>query len=223
MSRARRATRHHRLPLLLAGTVIAASLLCLAAVGFVTSGDDDAERPVRPAGTSTPTPTEAPVPVLASPTPSRTLAATAIACRSEISNAEAVVAAARVAAGHWREQVLARYDLLTGKATEATVTAILTRTKLAAPADLKRLAAASAARLSTRGRCDAVQGPSGVACRRRMGAIDAAATAGRNAVGDWQRQLASEAQQIWRAASRNLNAFAAADAVLARTVACNPA
>ena len=51
--------------------------------------------------------------------------------------ARARAGAARVAAGHWREHVQARTDLLAGKNTEATTKAIWKRTRLAGPDDAR--------------------------------------------------------------------------------------
>ncbi|HEY3004953.1 MAG TPA: hypothetical protein VGJ44_21575, partial [Kribbellaceae bacterium] len=153
--------------------------------------------------------------------------------------AAAVVNATRIGAGHWREHVQARTDLLAGKLSQAATKAIWKRTRLAGPADLTRLAAATAAHQPTRGACAKIAGAAGTACRHRMAVLEAAAGAGRAAVRDWEAHLRmmavhksgdmtdTQAQAMWvtqwRTAPKNLDAFARAYAVLTRTGACHPA
>ncbi|HEU4946518.1 MAG TPA: hypothetical protein VFT31_05140 [Kribbella sp.] len=169
---------------------------------------------------------------------SAALAAAANACAQEIATTEAVVVAARVAAGHWREHVQARTDLLAGKNSEATTKAIWKRTRLAGPADIARLGAATNGQARADGGCAKFTGQASVACRQRLAAVDAASAAGRAASGDWASHLAKmaahaagdfgseHAQNLWIAAwasaPRNLNAFAQAEVALAKAPGCRP-
>jgi len=159
------------------------------------------------------------------------------ACSSEVTATEAVVGAARVAATHWREHVQARTDLLATKNTEATTKAIWKRTRLAGPADAANLSAATA-QLQTRGGCAKLAGAAAPACQQRMAALNAAASTGRAAAGDWANHLAmmaahaagdfdaDHAQHLWvaawTAAPKNLDAFARADAALSTAPSCKP-
>ena len=100
-----------------------------------------------------------------------------------------MVDAARIAAGHWREHVQARTDLLSGKNSTEATKAIWKRTRLAGPADLARLSAAASAQQPTRGACTAIRGAAGTACRQRVAVLGTAAQAGRAASLDCQRHL----------------------------------
>jgi hypothetical protein len=159
-------------------------------------------------------------------------------CAAEVAAAEGEVSAARVAAGHWREHVQARASLLDGRISQATTKAIWKRTRLAGPADIQRLAAATTAHPRVRGGCANLPGAAGKACRQRLTALAAAAAAGQATARDWQAHLAMMAAHkaggmddqhaqtmwvaAWRAAPANLTAFADADATLARTASCHP-
>jgi len=194
------------------------------------------------------TPTGASVAGVQSATPQRVQSATpqrdaaipagAAACSGEIAATEAVVTAARVAAGHWREHVQARTDLLTAKNTEAITKAIWKRTRLAGPADIARLDTATAGQQRVAGGCNGFTSAAASACKQRLTALNAAAASGRAASGDWAAHLAmmkshaagdfgaEHAQHLWVAAwqnaPKNLNAFAQADAALAKAPACRP-
>ena len=163
----------------------------------------------------------------------------AAACAAEIRTTEAVVAAARTAAGHWREHVQARTDLLSGKNPEATTKAIWKRTRLAGPGDIAALNAALTAQAKSVGGCTKLSGSTAAACKKRLTTLDAAATADRAAATDWANHLAmmaehaagdfgaEHAQEMWVAAwsqaPRNLNAAARANTALAEAPACKTA
>ncbi|MFI7065205.1 hypothetical protein ACIBL3_29720 [Kribbella sp. NPDC050124] len=160
----------------------------------------------------------------------------AAACVAQIAAAEQVVKAARIAAGHWREHVQARTDLMTGKNTEATTKAIWKRTRLAGPADVSQLATATSAYAKVVRGCEGLTSPDAAACRERLTALEVAAASGRAASGDWAAHLAmmrahaagdfgaEHAQEMWVSAwenaAKNLNAFARSDAALANAPAC---
>lgn len=172
------------------------------------------------------------------PTPALEAANPAAACAAEIAAAEEVVKSARIAAGHWQEHVQARTDLLAGKNAEATTKAIWKRTRLAGPADLARLATATAGYDKVVSGCNGLTGAGASACNQRRTALEVAAASGRAAGGDWAAHLAmmsahaagdfgaEHAQDLWvtawEKAARNLNAFARADAALAKAPACRP-
>jgi hypothetical protein len=159
------------------------------------------------------------------------------ACVAEVRTAEAVVVAARIAASHWREHVQAQTDLIAGKNTDAETKAIWKRTRLAGPADMARWDAATA-QLQTQGGCARLAGRAATTCSQRSAALDAAAIAGRATAKDWGNHLAMmtahgagdfgaiHAQQLWidqwKAAPKNLDAFAQADAALSKAPACRP-
>ncbi|MEV0289610.1 hypothetical protein AB0H36_36255 [Kribbella sp. NPDC050820] len=145
---------------------------------------------------------------------------------------------ARIAAGHWREHVQARTDLMAGKNTEETTKAIWKRTRLAGPADVAQLATVTATYDKVVRGCEGLTSPEAVACAQRLTTLQAAAASGRAAAGDWAAHLemmrahadgdfgAEHAQEMWvtawENAARNLNAFARADAALASAPACPP-
>jgi hypothetical protein len=172
------------------------------------------------------------------PTPAPDAADPAAACADEIAAAEEVVKSVRVAAGHWQEHVQARTDLLTGKNTEATTKAIWKRTRLAGPADIAALEAATVEYKKVVGGCNGLDTAEASACKQRLSALNAAATDGRAVSGDWAAHLAmmkahaagdfgaEHAQDMWvsawQGAAKNLNAFVRADAVLAKAPACRP-
>jgi hypothetical protein len=161
------------------------------------------------------------------------------ACAKEIQAAEAVVAAAGIAAEHWREHVQARTDLLAGKNSEEQAKAIWKRTRLLGPADKVAVSSAVAERVKVKGGCAGLPGKAATVCKQRLAALDAAGTAVRAAAGDWAAHLqamaahaagdfgAEHAQDLWvaawTAAPRNLNAAARATAALAHVPACKPA
>lgn len=144
--------------------------------------------------------------------------------------------AARTAAGHWREHVQARSDLLSGKNPEATTTAIWKRTRLAGPGDMVALTTALTAQAKSAGGCAKLSGSTAATCKKRLTTLDAAATADRAAARDWGNHLAmmaahaagdfgaEHAQEMWVSAwshaPRNLNAAARANAVLDEAPAC---
>ncbi len=158
-------------------------------------------------------------------------------CATEIRTTEAVVAAARTAAGHWREHVQARTDLLSGKNSVATTKAIWKRTRLAGPADIAKLKTATAAQVTGNDGCAKLSGTAAVACRQRLTALEVAAAKNRAAAGDWANHLAmmaahaagdfgaEHAQQMWVAAwmgaAKNLNAAVRADTALAKAPPCH--
>ncbi|TDO46381.1 hypothetical protein EV643_111234 [Kribbella sp. VKM Ac-2527] len=246
MSRARRASPHGRGwgngLLLTAGFAgIAAALVVVAAQ---LQPDDG---PAVGGPTTSSAPTGASVAGVQSATPQSVQSATpqrdaanpaAAACSGEIAATEAVVTAARVAAGHWREHVQARTDLLTAKNTEAITKAIWKRTRLAGPADQARLDAATAGQKKVVGGCQGLTSAAAPACKQRLAALTAAAATGRAASGDWAAHLAmmkahaagdfgaEHAQHLWVAAwqnaPKNLDAFAQADAALAKAPTCRP-
>ncbi|WP_132156312.1 hypothetical protein [Kribbella antiqua] len=181
-------------------------------------------------------PSSQPSHVASSPSPSATptVQSSADACAAEIRTTEAVVTAAHTAAGHWREHVQARTDLLSGKNSEETTKAIWKRTRLAGPTDIATLKAAITAQAKAQGGCAKLPG----ACSQRRTALDRAASANEAAARDWENHLAAmaahaagafdadHAQQMWvaawTAAPKNLNAAAQADAALAAAPACRP-
>jgi hypothetical protein len=233
MSRARRSNSKPIPPPLW----LAAATLALVGVAFVASnlfgGDDHSgQGPGKPAAQST---SKASTPATAT---TEAIQPPANPCAAEMTAAEAEVSAVRIAAGHWREHVEARTALLAGQISQATTKAIWKRTRLAGPADIQRLAAATSARDSTRGGCDAAPGEAGKACRHRLTVLAAAATSGNAVARDWKAHLDmmaahkaggmddKHAQAMWvaewKAAPPNLSAFANADARLAQTAACHP-
>jgi hypothetical protein len=215
---------------------LAAATLALVGVAFVASnifGDDDNSGQQSREASARSTPAAS-----APAARTETTQPPANPCAAEMTAAQAEVSAARVAAGHWREHVEARTALLAGKISQATTKAIWKRTRLAGPADVQRLAAATATRDSARGGCDTAAGEAGKACRHRLTVLAAAATSGHAVARDWQAHLDmmaahkaggmddKHAQAMWvaewKAAPPNLAAFANADARLARTAACHP-
>ncbi len=229
MSRARRSSSKPIPPPLW----LAAATLALVGVAFVASnlfGDDNnsGQRSDEAAARSS-------APATAT---TKAIQPPANPCAAEMTAAEAEVSAVRVAAGHWREHVEARTALLAGRISQATTKAIWKRTRLAGPADIQRLAAATAARDSTRGGCDTAAGEAGKACRHRLTVLAAAATSGNAVARDWKGHLDmmaahkaggmddKHAQAMWvaewKAAPPNLSAFANAEARLAQTAACHP-
>ncbi len=228
MSRARRSKTSSSLSLLW----LAAGTLALVGVSYIGfnlfggTGGTDAPR----AGThSSPS---------ASVSAAKAPTTPANPCAAEVAAAEGEVSAARVATGHWREHVQARTALLAGRISQATTKAIWKRTRLAGPDDIRRLAAATAAYQRVRGGCANVPAAAGKACRQRLTALAAAATAGQAVARDWQAHLAMMAEHkaggmddqqaqtmwvaAWRAAPTNLTAFAAAEGALARSAPCHP-
>ncbi len=245
MARARR-SKSARIPPLLLLALATLALVGVSYVVFNVFGDDNNQSETSRAGTagaasasspSAPSAGTARVQHNASPTPS-TPAQPADACAAEVAAAEAELAAARVAADHWREHVRARTDLLAGRIDQATTKAIWKRTRLAGPTDLQHLTAATTAHQTARGGCTNTPGTKGTACRHRLTALAAAIAAGHAAAHDWQAHLAmmaahkagamdnAHAQTMWvaawRAAPTHLTAFAHADRSLARTPACTP-
>ncbi len=225
MSRARRSKSNARMPVLwlAAGTL---ALVGVSLVAFKLFGDGWTGSP------PSTSPQDAHLGTSASPT------APTNPCAAEVAAAEGEVSAARVATGHWREHVQARTALLGARISQATTKAIWKRTRLAGPADIQRLTAATTAHQRVSGGCADVPGAAGKACRQRLSALAAAAAAGHATARDWQAHLAmmathkagemdnQQAQTMWvaawRAAPANLTAFAHADATLARTAPCHP-
>src|SRR5215207_9184840 len=223
MSHARRAVPKRKWPVPLTLGIVAAVLVGGIAVAGQLGGSDDAQ----------PTPTASPS--ISQPTSPPTAAA---ACAREIAAGEALVEAARTAAGHWREHVEARTNLLSGKNSLATTRAIWKRTRLAGPTDLASLASAATAQAKARGGCSTISGTAAEPCRQRLAALDVAASAGRATARDWANHLsmmaahaagafgAEHAQHewvaAWRGAPKNLNAFKRADEALATAPGCRP-
>jgi hypothetical protein len=235
MSRAKHSVHHRRRTLLLAAGV-AAALIAAAGVAIAQFGSDDT-----PGAGSAPTATRdssATSPSFSPSTAQSQSGAVAAACATQIRTTEAVLTAARTAAGHWREHVQARTDLLSGKNSEATTKAIWKRTRLAGPADIAKLKSATSGRATANGGCAKLSGTAARACRQRLAALDWAAAANRAAAADWANHLAmmaahaagdfgrEHAQQMWVAAwtgaARHLNAAARADTTLAKAPPCRP-
>ena len=241
MSRAKRAIPHRKASIVTAVGITGAAVVVAVAIAAQLRADDGPSAnpaPITSVQTNgaQQTPTVAPT---RQGTPTVVGAPAAIrACTAEVASTEAVVSATRIAGSHWREHVQAQTDLVAGKNTEADTKAIWKRTRLAGPADTARLGAATSAQLETQGSCAKLTGPAATACRQRMAALNAAATAGRAAAGDWARHLAMmaahasgdfgpvHAQQMWieawSAAPKNLDAFARADAALSKAPTCKP-
>jgi hypothetical protein len=244
MSRAKRAIQHRKAPIVTAVGIAGAAVVVAVAIAAQLRADDGPSAnpaPITSVGTIAPTTAQQTptVPPTLQRTPTVVGAPDALRrCTVEVTSTEAVVGATRIAASHWHEHVQAQTDLFAGKNTEADTKAIWKRTRLAGPADTARLGAATSAQLKTQGSCVRLTGPAATACRQRMAALDAAATAGRAAAGDWARHLAMmaahasgafgpvHAQQVWieawRAAPKNLDAFARADAALSEAPTCPP-
>ena len=244
MSRAKRAIHRRRGPLLLVVGVVAAVAVA-AGVAIAQWGSTDkqssqpppsASHPAHSAIHSLPTTPSASAPAQKA---GGGASSAADACAAQIRTTEAVVAAARTAAEHWREHVQARTDLLNGKNSEAVTKAIWKRTRLAGPGDIAALNAALTAQAKSADGCAKLSGATAAACTKRLTALDAAATADRAAAGDWANHLAmmaahaagdfgaEHAQQMWVAAwthaPKNLNAAARANAILADAPTCRPA
>jgi hypothetical protein len=233
MSHARRAVPKRKWPIPLTLGIVAAVLIGGIAVAGQLRGSDDA----RPTPTASAPSGEATGNAQPSP-PTAQGTTPAAACAREIAAGEALVKAARTAAGHWREHVEARTNLLSGKNSLATTSAIWKRTRLAGPTDLATLASAETAQAQARGGCSAISGAAAEPCRQRLAALDAAASAGRAASRDWANHLsmmaayaadafsAEHAQHqwvaAWKGAPKNLNAFKRADEALARAPGCQP-
>ena len=148
MSRAKRAIhRRHRPVLLAVGVVAAVTVAAGMAIARFGSPDQpatqpahSASHPAHSASHSLPTTSSASLPTAgSSPKGGSSASSAADACAAEIRTTEAVVAAARTGAEHWREHVQARTDLLSGKNPEATTKAIWKRTRLAGPGDISAL------------------------------------------------------------------------------------
>jgi hypothetical protein len=243
MSRAKHSVRHRRRSLLLAAG-LAAALVAAAGVAIAQFGSTD-----KPGAGSKPTViasgdasahsgSHPPSQPSAAPSANPTVSAAA-ACSAHIRTTEAVLAAARTAAGHWHEHVQARTDLLSGKNSVATTKAIWKRTRLAGPADIAKLKTATDAQVADNGGCAKLSRTAAAGCRQRLTALDWAAAANRAAAADWANHLAmmaahaagdfgrEHAQDMWVAAwsgaAKNLNAAARADAALAKTSPCHPA
>ena len=247
MSRAKRAIHRRHRPVLLAVGVVAAVTVA-AGVAIARFGSPDqpttqpahsASHPAHSASHSLPTTSSASLPTAgSSPTGGSSASSVADACAAEIRTTEAVVAAARTGAEHWREHVQARTDLLTGKNPEATTKAIWKRTRLAGPGDISALNSALTAQAKAAGGCAKVSGSAAVACKKRLTVLDATAAADRAAAADWANHLAmmaahaagdfgaEHAQEMWVAAwthaPQNLNAAARANTALAKAPACKP-
>ncbi len=235
MSRAKRAIHRSHRPLLLAvGVVAAVSVAAGVAIAQLGSADKPSGQPAQSASHPAHDASHS-LPTTSSPTVHNG-ASPAVACAMEIRTTEAVVAAARTAAGHWREHVQARTDLLSGKNPEETTKAIWKRTRLAGPGDIAALNTALTAQASSAGGCAKLSGSTAVACRKRLTTLDAAATADRAAATDWANHLAMMAQHAagdfgaehaqemwvaaWSQAPRNLNAAARANSALAEAPTC---
>jgi hypothetical protein len=148
------------------------------------------------------------------------------------------VQAAGTAADGWRVHLRTRNDLLAGKISRETAQKIWDRTMVAGQGHLALLASAAAARAEDRGSCAKVTGAAANSCRQRMGALDAAVSAGRATGDDWARHIEKmkayaahqfgrqHAQALWVAAwtgaPKNLNAFARAEAAVAKAPPCRP-
>ena len=238
MSRARRALHRQRKPLLLALIAVAAVII-VAGVAIAQLGSRDEPSGLPAHSASQPAHSASnPLPTTSSPTVN-SLSPAAGACAAEIRTTEAVVAAAQTAAGHWREHVQARTDLLSGKNSVETTKAIWKRTRLAGPGDISALNAAVSEQAKSVGGCAKLSGGTASACKKRLSALAAAATAGRAAARDWGNHLAmmaahaagdfgaEHAQQMWvaawTAAPRNLNAASRANAALTAAPTCKPA
>jgi hypothetical protein len=229
MSKARRAIHRSRGPLVLA-LGLSVAVIAAAGVAIAMIGPDDGS----PSGQPSPT---ASTPAQTAKTVQRAVAP-ADACNAVLAATGAVLTAARTAAGHWREHVAARTDLLAGKNSEAVTREIWKRTRLAGPADIARLDAALVAQRSSAGGCATLTGASAAACNHRLKVLQTAAAANRAAAADWERHLAmmaahaagdfgaEHAQHLWVAAwsgaTRNLNAAARADTTLVEAPTCRP-
>jgi len=235
MSRARRALPHGKAwgsgLLLAAGFAGVAVAVVAVAAQFQPEGGQGAGQPpasstpavVLSASGAVPQQSSAPDPVAA--------------CAAELTAVEEVVEAARIAAGHWQEHVRARTDLLAGKNTEATTKAIWKRTRLAGPADVARLETATAEYGDVAGGCKGLTTAEASVCKQRLSALEAAASSGRAASGDWAAHLAmmrahadgdfgaEHAQEMWvtawQGAAKNLNSFARANTGLTKAPACS--
>jgi hypothetical protein len=242
MSRAKRAIHRRRGPLLLVvGVVAAVTVAAGVAIAQLGSSDDQLSQPPPSASHAAHSASHSPsaTPSASVPVANNGASSAADACAAEIRTTEAVVAAARTAAEHWREHVQARTDLLNGKNSEAATKAIWKRTRLAGPGDIAALNAALTAQAKSADSCAKLPGATAAACTQRLTALDAAATADRAAAGDWANHLAmmaahaagdfgaEHAQEMWVAAwthaPRNLNAAARANATLATAPTCRPA
>ena len=221
---------------------VIAAVLIAAGVAIAQLGSGD-----KPTSQSPPTADHSahnanqPAPTASASEPVRNVTgrATVDACTAEIRTTEAVVAAARTAAGHWREHVQARTDLLSGKNSEEVTKAIWKRTRLAGPGDIAALHAALTAQARSAGGCAKLTGSTAAACKQRMAVLGRVATADRAAAADWAHHLsmmaahaagdfgAEHAQELWVAAwssaPKNLNAAARANAALATAPVCRPA
>jgi hypothetical protein len=247
MSRAKRALhRRHRPVLLAVGVAAAVTVAAGVAIAQFASPDKpsgqpahSASHPAHTASHSLPTKSSASLPAAgSSPKGGSSASSQADACNAEIRTTEAVVAAARTGAEHWREHVQARTDLLSGKNAEATTKAIWKRTRLAGPSDITALNAALVAQANAAGGCAKLSGAPAAPCKKRLTVLDAAANADRAAAADWANHLAmmaahaagdfgaEHAQEMWVSAwthaPKNLNAAARANAALAAAPACKP-
>ena len=242
MSRARRAIHRQRRPMLLVAVGVIAVVVAAAgvAIALLGSGDKAAVQPPPTAdhaahNASHPAPTAS----VSESAPNVTGSAPADACTAEIRTTEAVVAAARTAAGHWREHVQARTDLLSGKNSEEVTKAIWKRTRLAGPADIAALNTAVTAQTRSAGGCAKLTGSTAAACKQRMAVLGRVATADRAAAADWAHHLSmmaahaagdfgsEHAQELWvtawSSAPKNLNAATRANADLPTAPVCRPA
>jgi len=127
---------------------------------------------------------------------------------------------------------------LAGKISREASGQIWARTKKAGPAQVASLSAAMTAQGKARGGCAKVTGSAVISCKQRQAALDAASSAGRAAVSDWNDHLkmmaahaagafgSQHAQDLWVAAwkggPKNLERFALAQAALAGAPRCRP-
>ena len=244
MSRARRALHRQRRPLVLAVGAAAAVAVVATGVAIAQLGSPDkpATQPTQSASHSqhSANPSAAGAsPATASAPAQQRVSSTADTCAAEVRATEAVVAAARTAAGHWREHVQARTDLLSGKNSEAATKAIWKRTRLAGPGDIAALNTAVVAQTAAVGACAKLSGSAAANCKQRLSVFGRAATADRAAAADWANHLAmmaahaagdfdaAHAQEMWvsawSAAPKNLTAATRAEAELSTAAVCRPA
>ncbi|KNX37599.1 hypothetical protein VV01_11300 [Luteipulveratus halotolerans] len=181
-----------------------------AAVVAFTGLDDGGRNATRPPSRTTPpvtsgaehaAHTSSPVSAASSePAPTTSVSAAGrppavAACTAEVKAGEAVAAAARPAAAHWRTHTSSQVLVDAGKISEAEAKKRWAASKKLGPTDVSTFTKADAAYRPTAGACARMGAVSGVdaaaakACARRASALAPVAAAGRPIVASWSHHL----------------------------------
>lgn len=170
------------------------------------------------------------------PLPTPSSAAALEVCRAQVGRAEAVIAAASTGADHWSQHVQAQTDGNAGTIDVTEMNARFARTRALGPDDVTRYASAVSAYAPAPTACAPTAGaPAQLAtCNSRLAALDATMPAAAAVMADWESHLKAMAashemhnadaaaiwDQMWRAAPKNIGAFASARSNLDKVPAC---